>query len=410
VAFTEIAALLKEKMGLDAESIGVAAVERAVRERLAAREMADAQLYWKELRASEQELQELIEAIVVPETWFFRDPAAFGALVRVVHEEWMPRHPQGTLRILSLPCSTGEEPFTMAMALLDSGFPPQRFHIDAIDISLRALAYARRGHYGKNSFRGSDLAFRDRHFEPLTRGFRVNAAVREQVQFRHGNLLASGWLHGAHGYHMIFCRNVLIYFDRPTQDRALEVLGRLLADAGLLFVGPSETGLLLDHGYVSGGMPLAFAFRQPAAAVRVTKRVRKTAPAVGPAKARVRPHVKPHPAEKPTEEPVLAPPAPWIDAARQLADQGNLIAALKCCELNLAKQPATAEGLHLAGMLHDAAGHLRQATEHYRKALYLDPRHHEALVHLAVALTKEGDSRGAQRLLDRANRQLAAGR
>jgi chemotaxis protein methyltransferase WspC len=296
------------------------------------------------------------------------------------------------------------------MALLDSGFPPQRFHIDAIDISLRAIAYARRGQYGKNSFRTSDLAFRDRHFEPLSRGFRVNADVRRQVQFRHGNLLASGWLHGAHGYHMIFCRNVLIYFDRPTQDRAIEVLGRLLTDAGLLFVGPSETGLLLDHGYVSGEMPLAFAFRHPAAAVRATKQVRKTTPAAGPANATVRPFAKPHATEKPTEEPVLTPPSHWIDAARRLADQGDLAAALTCCELNLAKQPATAEGLHLAGMLHDAAGHLRQATEHYRKALYLDPRHHDALVHLAVALTKEGDSRGAQRLLDRANRQSQAGR
>jgi len=400
MAFARIAALLKEKMGLDAESIGVATVERVVRERLAARDMTDAQLYWEDVSASEQELQELIEAIVVPETWFFRDPAAFGALVRVVHEEWLPRHPQGTLRILSLPCSTGEEPYTMAMALLDSGFPPQRFHIDAIDISLRAIAYARRGTYGKNSFRSSDLAFRDRHFEPLTRGFRLSAAVRRQVQFRHGNLLASGWLHGAHGYHMIFCRNVLIYFDRPTQDRALEVLGRLLTDAGLLFVGPSESGLLLDHGYVSGGMPLAFAFRHPAATVRVAKRVRKTPPAVVPARAK----------EKLKEETILAPPSHWIDEARRLADQGNLIAALECCELNLAKQPATAEGLHLAGMLHDAAGHISQAAVHYRKALYLDPRHHEALVHLAVALTKEGDSSGARRLFNRANRKSEAGR
>ena len=298
----------------------------------------------------------------------------------------------------------------MAMALLDSGFPAQRFHIDAIDISLRAIAYARRGNYGKNSFRSSDLTFRDRHFEPLSRGFRLSAAVRRQVQFRHGNLLASGWLRGAHGYHMIFCRNVLIYFDRPTQDRAIEVLGGLLTEAGLLFVGPSETGLLLDHGYVSGGMPLAFAFRHPAATVRMAKRARKNPCAIAPARATVRPRVKSDSKAKPSEEPILAPPSHWIDVARRLADQGNLIAALKCCELNLANQPATAEGLHLAGMLHDAAGHLRQAAEHYRKALYLDPRHHEALVHLAVALAKEGDSTGARRLFDRANRQSQAGR
>jgi chemotaxis protein methyltransferase WspC len=402
LGLTRIAALLKEKMGLDAESIGVVAVERAVRERLAARGIADVQVYWRELSTSEQELQELIEAIVIPETWFFRDPAAFAALVRIVHEEWLPQHAQGTLQILSLPCSTGEEPFTMAMALLDSGFPPQRFRIDAIDISQRAIAYAQRGIYGKNSFRARDLSFRDRYFEPLTRGFRLTEGVRRQVQFRHGNLLASGWLQGAHGYHMIFCRNVLIYFDRPTQDRAIEVLGRLLKSAGLIFVGPSETALLLDHGFVSAGMPLAFAFRHAALAVRNAKPIHKALPAIIP---RLPPKLQPKPpaTEKPREK-TIALPEHWLEAARRLANQGDLSAALKCCEQNLGGESSTAEGLHLAGVLHDAAGQVRKAAVHYRKALYLDPQHREALVHLAAALAKEGDARGAQRLLDRAKR------
>src|SRR6202035_3922684 len=93
LVYASIAALLKEKMGLDAESIGVACVERAVRQRLAATGLEDVQVYWAGLSASEQELQELIEAIVIPETWFFRDPQAFTALVQVVREEWLPTHP-----------------------------------------------------------------------------------------------------------------------------------------------------------------------------------------------------------------------------------------------------------------------------------------------------------------------------
>src|SRR4030081_451302 len=103
LVYTRIAALLKEKMGLDAESIGVACVERAVRERLAARGLEDVQVYWEQLSTVEQELQELIEAIVIPETWFFRDPQAFTALVRVVREEWVAQNPEGRLRILHLP-------------------------------------------------------------------------------------------------------------------------------------------------------------------------------------------------------------------------------------------------------------------------------------------------------------------
>ena len=422
MVYARIAALLKEKMGLDAGSIGVASVERAVRERLGARGHEDVQAYWAQLNASEQELQELIEAIVIPETWFFRDPEAFAALVQLVREEWPAKHAQGTLRILSLPCSSGEEPFSMAMALLDGGLTPARFHIDAIDISTRALALAELGVYGKNSFRARDLGFRDRYFEPTGRGFRLSDSVRRQVHFRHGNLLSAGWLHGAHGYDVIFCRNVLIYFDRVTQRRAIEVLSRLMTSAGLLFVGPSETGLLMDHGFASAGIPLAFAFRRADSSAPRSRRGQKAAPAVVAAKPVVA--IPSRPAAIPSRpEPVAEPPPkstamekagagtePWIEQARDLANQGKLAEALTCCEQNLRSQPASAETFHLLGLLHDAAGRVREAAEHYRKALYLDPRHAEALVHLAVALQKEGDARGAERLFERANRQLGAGR
>ena len=404
MALARIAALLKERIGLDAESIGVTSVERAVRERLAARGLEDAQIYWQQLMASEEELQELIEAIVIPETWFFRDPEAFAALVRLVAKEWLPKHAEGTLRMLSLPCSTGEEPYSMAMALLGGGFPPQRFHIDAIDISIRAIARAERGIYGKNSFRAKDLGFRERYFELVEAGYRLIDGVRQRVRFRHGNLLADGWLHGAHGYDVIFCRNVLIYFDRPVQDRAIEVLGRLLSPAGLLFVGPSETGLLLDHGFTSAGIPLAFAFRRAAPAVIPARPVPGPRPRISAPTAK--PEHRPKSKETPEEKTVSAP-APWIEKARQLANQGNVAEALRCCEQNLAAQPASAEGFYLGGLLYEAAGQLHKAAEHYRKALYLDPRHREVLVHLAVALQKEGDERGAKRLFDRADRLLS---
>jgi chemotaxis protein methyltransferase WspC len=424
LVYARIAALLKEKMGLDAESIGVACVERAVRQRLAARGLEDVQVYWEQLSTLESELQELIEAIVIPETWFFRDPQAFTALVQVVREEWLAKHVQGSLRILSLPCSTGEEPFSTAMALLDGGLPPSRFHIDAIDISTRAIAGAERGVYGKNSFRAKDLSFRDRYFEPVEGGYRVADGVRRQVQFRHGNLLSAGWLYGAHGYDVIFCRNVLIYFDLATQRRAIDVLGRLLTPAGLLFVGPSETALLLDHGFVSAGIPLAFAFRQAGSAAPPLRHARRMAPAVIPAMsvssksvlakpvlAKLSRHASgasPQPKSAPAEK-TAAATEHWIEQARRLANQGKLVEALACCEQNLRSQPASAETFHLIGLLHDAAGRVREAAEHYRKALYLDPQHPEALVHLAVALQKEGDARGAQRLFDRANRQSDPG-
>ena len=167
------------------------------------------------------ELQALIEAVVVPETWFFRDREAFAALARLAHEEWLPTHPDGVLRLLSLPCSTGEEPYSMAMALLDAGVPADRFRIDAVDISARALAQARRAVYGKNSFRGQELAFRDRHFEATAHGLsseRRRSAGR--CAFSRATCSPPISCRARRSTTSIFCRNVLIYFDRATQDRA----------------------------------------------------------------------------------------------------------------------------------------------------------------------------------------------
>jgi hypothetical protein len=104
------------------------------------------------------------------------------------------------------------------------------------------------------------LGFRDRHFESKAHGYHVAEAVRWQVHFEQGNLLAPGFQPEAEIYDVIFCRNLLIYFDRATQDRAIKVLERLLTK-GFLFVGPSETGLLLSHDFVSAKVSLAFAFR-----------------------------------------------------------------------------------------------------------------------------------------------------
>src|SRR5205814_13458 len=132
------------------------------------------------------------------------------------------------LRLLSVPSSTGEEPYSMAMALLDAGVPSARFQVDAMDVSLQALERATAGVYGRNSFRGSGMVGREHHFEPAPGGRRVCERVSRQVRFRHGNLLACPFIPGRDRFDIIFCRNLLIYFDRPTQDRAIEQLGALL--------------------------------------------------------------------------------------------------------------------------------------------------------------------------------------
>jgi chemotaxis protein methyltransferase WspC len=395
--------LLKRAMGLDAASIGSSAVERAVRTRMTACSLADPQAYLDRLRNSAGEMQKLIEVVVVPETWFFRHREAFAAMVRIAREEWLQRHSEGLLRILSLPCSTGEEPYSIAMALLEAGFPINRFRVEAVDISNRALAHAGRAIYGKNSFRGSDLGFRDRYFTLTPAGYRLADAVSRHVRFQQGNLFDPDFLTGAELYDLIFCRNILIYFDSATQDRAVAVLTRLLSAMGALFVGPSEGNLLLEHGFVAVKAPLAFAFRR-GAAPRVAEPVvpRQQSPrSTGP---RVLTRRLPSPQRIPQQPGPSGSAKPSVEQIHTIADRGHLAEAARHCEELLRDSGPSPEALHLLGLIRDATGNREEAAACYRKALYLDPDHHEALAHLALLLERQGDKAGAGILNNRARR------
>ena len=398
--------LLRQAIGLDAPSIGSSAIERAVQQRMRACQLDDPQLYWEHLGGSRGELQNLVEAVVVPETWFFRDRQAFAALANLLTTDRKDR--AGPVRLLSLPCSTGEEPYTMAMALLDAGLAASDFRIDGVDISAHALARAQAGIYGRNSFRGSDLGFRDRYFVAIEGGYRLSDAVRGTVRLLQRNLFDPAFALDVERYDVIFCRNLLIYFDGTTQQRAIGILKRRLADDGLFFVGHSETGLLASEGFVSARIPMAFAFRRGPVpptreALRATPARKKAdfaafwrkAPPVAFASFAERP---------PQLSPAPTIAAPDLAAIRRAADEGRLVEAAANCESYLERNGPSADALYLSGLIKDAAGQDAAAAERYRKALYLDPGHPESLAHLALLLAKKGDLAGAKLLRERAGR------
>ncbi len=403
MSILRVTTLLKERMGLDAASIGTAAIERAVQVRLTTCGASDEEAYWEHLSTSEAELQELIEAVVVPETWFFRDREAFAALTSIARAARSSRATQEPFRVLSLPCATGEEPFSIAMALLDSGLPAQHFQIDAVDISARALACAERALYRGNSFRGQQLGFREQHFTAVEQAYQLSDVIRRQVRFRQANLFAVGAFPTPQVYDAIFCRNVLIYFDRAGRKHAVGLLSRLLQPGGTLFVGPSETALLLDYDFVSARIPLAFAFRRTPATPAAPRVTVKAVPPARPA-ASYGPKVMSATAEGAAPAQAHSAPAlTWLEEAQRLADQGKVADALQYCQHHLRAAPS-AQAFYLVGLLHDALDEREQARAHYRKALYLEPTHREALAHLAEALIRDGATREAQILLDRAKR------
>jgi chemotaxis protein methyltransferase WspC len=416
---THIEAFLKARIGMDARSIGPGAFERALRERQAALQAHDVSAYWNLLHSHPGEFQALIEAVVVPETWFFRHREALLALGRFAAGRVFGDHAQ-QLRVLSLPCASGEEPYSIAMALLDAGIPPARFRIDALDISARALARARAGVYGSNAFRGAPLDFRDRYFKPCPGGYALDPRVRELVQPRLGNIVDPNLLAGEAPYDFVFCRNLLIYFDAEVQRRAVHTLARLTASDGMIFVGPAEASLLSAQGLQSAGVPLAFAFSKspPAEARTVPPAPHSAAPATAPTSMPPRPvalHARPVPAmRKPLDaprrpRPAAAEPPDALAGISALADRGELEAATAACEALIASQGPSADACCMLGVLHDAAGRTPGARDAYRRAIYLDPGHQEALYHLAALLESEGDHAGAARLRQRAQRHTRTG-
>lgn len=408
---------LRERIGLDVDSVGAPMVERALRQRCVAVGATDLGDYWLRLQQSNDEQQALIEAVIVPETWFFRYPESFTALASLAHKRQAELAGARPLRLLSLPCSTGEEPYSLAMALLDAGMAPAAFLIDGMDISPGSVAKAVHAVYGRNAFRGSDLGFRERHFEALAEGHRLHERVQQQVSLQVGNVLDPALSSRDGLYDFVFCRNLLIYFDVPTQQRVFEVLKRLLHPQGVLFIGPAEGSLLARLGMRPLGVAQSFAYvRQEGASAPLS------APPPPPARRTMAAPVVPAypppntPMPRPLRVlPVVAKPAPareyQHEAASELlaniarlANAGASEQARAECQRYLGRFAPSAQVYYWLGLLSDTEGDAQQALTHYRKALYLQPQHPEALVHLAALLAAQGDLAGARRLQERAAR------
>ncbi|MGF6392614.1 CheR family methyltransferase [Pseudomonas plecoglossicida] len=402
---------LQERIGLDVESVGVPMVERALHQRSLALNAVDLDDYWLRLQQSPGEQQALIEAVIVPETWFFRYPESFTALVDLAHKRLAELAGERPLRLLSLPCSTGEEPYSLAMALLDSAINPAAFQIDAIDISPNSVAKAVRATYGRNSFRGSELAFRERHFHAVGDSHQLGERVRQQVKFEVGNVLDPLLASRDGLYDFVFCRNLLIYFDLPTQQRVFEVLKRLIHPQGVLFIGPAEGSLLARLGMRPLGIAQSFAYvHQPAdttvaapaplrsiSARAATTPIKPSRPLPAPQPRRTTPVAAPVVEQRESEDELLA------SIARQ-ANAGDSVQARASCQRYLRQFAPKAQVYYWLGLLSDTEGDAAQALSHYRKALYLEPQHPEALLHLATLLAAQGDSAGARRLQERAAR------
>jgi chemotaxis protein methyltransferase WspC len=425
-----IEVMLAGRIGLDTSTVSPNLVSRAVRSRMAALGLTELTDYETRLRGSPTEVQELIEEVVIPESWFFRDVLPFQFLRDFAWSRLSASPAAGPLRVLSLPCARGEEPLSVAMSLRDAGIDPRRFQIDGVDVGERNLEFARRGCYSRNAFRGTDLGFRDRYFRPRGAGFEVDPALGSSIRYLRAAILDPGLLRGEPPYDIILCRNLLIYLTPEARARSLTTLGRLLAKDGILILGHADhLGQAVASAFVQVGDPACFAFRkveavpnasdgrrgitQPIEAVRPRSEslgsfplIRRDPPPPPPAVP------APTVASVPVPVPVPIPaskvePSP-LEQAAELANQGRTDEAIELVEKQLRTKGPNAAGFYLLGILAQAVGDRERAERYFLKAVYLDPRHDEALLALALFAERRGDASAASAYRRRAERALSA--
>lgn len=419
-----VVALLRKTMGLDPDVMGRKTMRGLVEGQMRVEGLEDGRLYADLLSSSPPHFQRLIDAVVVTESWFFREPEA---LARVVEMAGKPR--ATTFRVLCLPCAGGEEAYSLAISLMEAGLDD--FTITACDISSQALTKAREAIYGRYSFRGSRPDERSAYFEPLERGrYQVRPAVRGRVRFRLANVMDGlGQLESS--YHVIICRHLLIYLTPDARRAALGMFQEKLAPGGELMVAACEMPTLLLPEW-SGASEGTSALKPLVGSSTLVKTASFPA---WPNPAKLEPNrlqqaptasQEPlRPAENGTTganseglssdrtppsdrafSPDRSPSAasdPELTLARQQADEGNLDEAARHCEESLRRQPSSQAYL-LMGAIKAAQGEHDQAQTMVRRAVYLDPRDVDALRYLAVYAERDGRRDVAQGLRYRAAR------
>ncbi len=399
---------LKTNTGCDFAQVGVVSLREKIRLILAGDIDSDIML-----PSEHEEWETLLHAVLVPETWFFRNPEAFDALVSRAREYGFNKRP---LRILSLPCATGEEPYSIAMTLLEAGWSPDQFQIIGGDIGKEFLRKAVAGKYRRNAFRDFDEVRYGHYFESTPDGRRrLQKKVRDLVYFKQLNLIR-GDIPNAD---VVFCRNALIYLDPENQIIALKRIHALLPDDGALFLGPVEPSIAVRCGFAVLPYPMAFACckannsavnQSATSTIKSRKTTRSTT--VARNRMRQRQPVKPAVFSKTT---ITSPSTsnnypqqqelPSFEEIREWADRGALSEAAEMLNQLAAAAEPTAEIYCLSGIINEANDRHEVAEQFYRKALFLNPEHTESLLHLSLMLEAAGRHTTARAFYQRLKRQ-----
>jgi len=368
----------------------------------------------------ELELRRLLDHLSVQETQFFRNLPQFDALRKYVIPELIRQKADGSrsLRLWSAGCSTGQEPYSLAMSVLDALPDPDSWDVQILgtDLSETALGVAKNGWYEERRLTGIDRGHRDRYFIEQGGGYKVAEPVRRLVRFvRHNMLTEALPVNMISACDVIFCRNVIIYFTHETAKYVIEHFFDILNPDGYLFLGHSETLWKMSSKYSLVEMGDAFIYKKsPPDSIEGRRfisdrrlREAKLPPGVSADRRFIRNRRKtrqtkiltrdslPEDRTGETKAPVTA--GTLLDQARVNLDRGEYKQAITLIEDAGKNNGDAAEIYFLKGIACERQDDLDSAAEAFRQTIYYDNTHSLAYFHLANILERLGQSRAAVR-------------
>ena len=347
-----------------------------------------------EILSDETLFDAFLRGTIVPQTWFFRQPAQYDFLREYFLK--MPVPAGEKFRVLCAPCSTGQEAYSAAAVLLDCGASGEDFVVDGADICRDFIRAARRGEYSKDSMRSlppKDIA----RFFPVSGGcLRVCGELKACVSFFKANLAEKNAPLPNAPYNLIFCRNLAIYFSDSARRRLFDTLLGALAEDGAILSGYAEDFPFMDGRFESVGEYGCFACARRGEGALINERLY--------GKPRSGGMEKNGKAALPPQTPAARKRAwkntPRLKRARALADSGKLDEAMRLCMADIEFMP-TAENLFLAGDINLAFSNFGRAAEYFKRSAALDEGEGSAYFKLHLTYARLGRKNEADLYLEK---------
>ena len=237
MALEELKRWVYSELRVDLTSYKETQLDRRINSLMRRRGVNDESEYIGKLRESEKEQQILLEHITINVSEFFRNPNLFNELKNVINESLLSRYKN--IKIWSAACSIGAEPYSLSMIMKDFG-PSIKYSITATDIDAKVMDYAKRAIYTEKEVATMPKYYRDKYTQEALGGYKILEDISENVNYERFDLILGNY-NNKNGYHLVVCRNVLIYFKDDTKKKVFRNLADSLVEGGLLFVGATET-------------------------------------------------------------------------------------------------------------------------------------------------------------------------